>query len=88
MRAIIKSALAINELAFNLKNISIDDKKEIDEYTDSEIVREAQYVLSLFLDESEGHANFDDWSGEGGPDAQKFARGEVRKLKALIKKYH
>ena len=53
----------------------------------SEIVREARYVLSLFVDPFESHFNAEDYRGENGYDRQKWARGEVRKLKALIKKY-
>ena len=87
MRAIIKSALAIDELKNDLENISTDDKKKIEDYTDSEIVHEAKYVLSLFLDPNETHWNAEDLRGENGSVQQKWAQGEVRKLKAFIKKY-
>jgi len=50
MRAIIKSALAIDELKNDMENIATDDKKEIDQYTDAEILVEAKYVLEMFLD--------------------------------------
>ena len=87
MRAIIKSALAIGELAYSLENISTDDRKEISDYTDSEIVNEAAYVLSLFIDPNETHWNAEDLRGENGDIQQKWARDEVRKLKAFIKKF-
>jgi len=87
MRAIIKSALAIDELENSLENISSDDKKEIDQYTDKEIVNEAKYVLEMFLDGTNPHWNYEDLQGENGPEQQKWAQGEVRKLKAFIKKY-
>lgn len=87
MRAIIKSALAIDELQNDLENIASDDKKEIDQYTDAEILVEAKYVLEMFLDGTNPHWNHEDLQGENGPEQQKWAQGEVRKLKAFIKKY-
>jgi hypothetical protein len=57
MRAIIKAALAIDELAYDLENISADDK------------------------------NAEDLRGENGPTQKVWAKGQVRKLKALIKKF-
>jgi hypothetical protein len=87
MRAIIKSALAIDELKNNLENIAQDDKKEIDQYTDKELVSEAKYVLEMFLDGTNPHWNYEDLQGENGPEQQKWAKGEVRKLNAFIKKY-
>ena len=87
MRAIIKSALAIDELQNDLENIATDDKKEIDQYTDAEILVEAKYVLEMFLDGTNPHWNHEDLLGENGPEQQKWAQGEVRKLKAFIKKY-
>ena len=87
MRAIIKSALAIDELKNDLQNIASDDKKEIDQYTDKEILTEAKHVLDLFVNGTNPHWNYEDLQGENGPDQQKWARSEVRKLKAFIKKY-
>jgi hypothetical protein len=87
MRAIIKSALAIDELENSLENISSDDNKAIDQYTDKEIVNEAKYVLEMFLDGTNPHWNYEDLQGENGPEQQKWAQGEVRKLNAFIKKY-
>jgi hypothetical protein len=87
MRAIIRSALAIDELKNDLENIATDDKKEIDQYTDAEILVEAKYVLEMFLDGTNPHWNYEDLQGENGPEQQKWAQGEVRKLKAFIKKY-
>jgi hypothetical protein len=87
MRAIIKSAMAISELAYDLDNISTDDKKKIEDYSDEEILREARYVLGLFTDPDETHWNAEDLRGDNGAEQQKWARGEVRMLKAFIKKY-
>jgi len=86
-RAIIKSAMAISELAYSLDNISTDDKKQIEDYTDAEILHEAKYVLGLFTDPNESHWNAEDLRGENGESQQKWAKAEVRKLQAFIKKY-
>jgi hypothetical protein len=86
-RAIIKSAVAISELAYTLDNISNDDNKKIQDYTDAEILHEANYVLGLFTDPFETHWNAEDLRGENGPAQQKWAKAEVRKLQAFIKKY-
>jgi len=87
MREIIKSALAIDELKNDLENIASDDKKEIDQYTDKEILAEAKHVLEMFVDGTNPHWNYEDLQGENGHEQQKWARSEVRKLNAFIKKY-
>jgi hypothetical protein len=86
-RAIIKEAMAISELAYTLDNISTDDKKKIEDYTDAEILHEANYVLALFTNPNETHWNAEDFRGENGASQQKWAKAEVRKLQAFIKKY-
>ena len=85
MRTIVKSAMAIDELANNLQQIARDDNKQINDYTDAEIVHEAKYVLSCFHED--GHLNNEDYTGENGPDQRKWAVAEVRKLNAFIKKF-
>lgn len=87
MRAIIKAAQNIDELSYTLDNVCNDTKREITDLPDAEIISEAEYVLSCFYEP--GHINGDALSGqvEDGPYDQKWARGEVRKLKALIKKF-
>ena len=87
MRAIVKSAMQISELAYSLENISTDDKRDIDSYTDQEILDEAGHVLGLFTNPNETHWNAEDLRGENGEEQQKWARAEVRKLVAFIKKY-
>jgi hypothetical protein len=86
-RAIIESALAISELEYVLDNISTDDKKKVEDYTDAEILHEAEYVLQLFINPNESHWNAEDLRGENGTEQQKWARAEIRKLRAFIKKY-
>jgi hypothetical protein len=87
MRPIIKSALAIEELAYTLDNISIDDKVSVESYTDEQIVNEAKYVLDLFVNPSQGHINHEAWIGDEGPEQKAWARKQVRQLKAFIKQY-
>ena len=86
MRTIVKSAMSIDELANTLQQISRDDKKEINEYTDSEIVHEAKYVLSCFHEA--GHLNNEDYIGENGGEQYKWAVGQVKQLNAFIKKFN
>ena len=85
MTAILKSAMAIDELANTLQQIARDDNKNVEDYSVAEIVHEAKYVLSCFNED--GHLNNEDFIGENGPDQQKWAKGEVKKLNAFIKKF-
>ena len=85
MRPIIRAALNIRELAYDLENISQDDKKQISDYTDTEILHEAKYILEIYHES--GTVSNDALMGEHGKDEQKSARDDVRKLKALIKKF-
>jgi hypothetical protein len=84
-RSILKSAMAIDELANNLQQIAQDDKKQVTDYTDAEIVHEAKYVLSCFHED--GHLNNEDYIGENGSEQRKWAVDQVRKLNAFIKKF-
>ena len=85
MRAIVKSAMAIDELANNLQQISRDDNKPVSDYTDAEIAHEAKYILSCFHED--GHLNNEDYMGENGAEQRTWAIAEVRKLNAFIKKF-
>jgi hypothetical protein len=87
MREIVKSAMAIDELAYSLDNISTDDKVAVNSYPDEQIVKEAKYVLDLFVNPSQGHINNEALMGDEGPQQQVWARKQVRQLKAFIKKY-
>jgi hypothetical protein len=77
--------MGIYELAHDLENISRDDKKEIADYTDEEILHEAKYVLGIY--QENGTISNLALTGEMGVDEQKVAKSDVRKLKALIEKY-
>lgn len=82
---ILKEALKIHELEESLKRIAQDDKKEVAAYTDKEIIDEAKYVLSLFLD---GGCSLNEMlNGEDGEEDQKFAEKQVKQLRKLIASY-
>jgi hypothetical protein len=85
MRAILKAAVKIRQLHQTLLNISEDDGKEIEDYTDSEIVNEAKYVLSTYFES--GHINNDELNGEYGEEEERLAMQYVRNLRVLIAKY-
>ena len=85
--ALVAKALAIEELAYNLENISHDDKKEIAEFTSKEIVNEAKYVLDLFVNPMQGHINNEAFNGDEGIEQRRWARRQVSQLRAFIKKF-
>jgi hypothetical protein len=79
---ILKDALKIRELQVSLENISTDDKRDINSYTDKEIRAEAVYVRSLY---SEGGTMCrEELDGEYGAEEQRKARKAVRDLDKLI----
>jgi hypothetical protein len=85
MRAIVKAATAIPEMQFAFECICADDKKEPEDYTDEEIVSEAEYRLSTYFED--GHINSDEMRMGDDPEMNKIARKDIRMLKAFIKKY-
>jgi hypothetical protein len=85
MRDIIKAALAIPEMQFAFECLCTDDKKEPNDYTDSEVVAEAEYRLYTYFEN--GHINNDMRLGRDGDFGKKTAQKDVRMLKAFIKKY-
>ena len=85
MRDIIKAATAIPEMQFAFECICTDDKKEPNDYTDSEVVAEAEYRLYTYFEH--GHINNDMRLGLESAEGKKVAQKDVRMLKAFIKKY-
>lgn len=85
MRAIVKAATAIPEMQFAFECICADDKKNPEDYTDEEIVSEAEYRLSTYFEE--GHINSDEMRMGDDPEMNKTAKKDIRMLKAFIKKY-
>ena len=80
-------AMRIDELAYTLDNISTDDRKAITDYSAADIVAEARYVLELYVNPAQGHINSEALAGDEGAEQQRWARQQVRQLRAFIKKY-
>ena len=85
MRAIVKTATAIPEMKFAFECICADDNKEPEDYTDEEIVSEAEYRLSTYFED--GHINSDEMRMGDDPESNKIAQKDIRMLRAFIKKY-
>ena len=81
-QTILQRALSIRELEVTLENISSDDKRPIESYTDEEILAEAEYVLDCFYEG--GHTSHDELYGVYGPEAQQSARKQVKDLNSLL----
>lgn len=82
-KTLLQKALNIRELEVTLKNISLDDKRAIESYTDEEILEEARYVLSTFFEG--GHQNNDDLICEyGDKAAQREAKQQVAALRKMV----
>ena len=79
---ILKDALKIRELQVSLENISTDDKRDINNYTDKEIRAEALYVRSLYSES--GTMCREELDGEYGAEEQRKARKAVCDLDKLI----
>tara|TARA_R110000824_G_scaffold42220_2_gene124590 strand:- start:657 stop:941 length:285 start_codon:yes stop_codon:yes gene_type:complete len=85
-RKLVTDALNCENLRYSLEEvIGPDDNKEPHEYTDDEILAEAEYVLSCYMED--GHVYNEALSGDYSAEHQKTARQEVRVLKRFIKKY-
>lgn len=82
----VEDALKIEELRHVLQNIAHDDSKEIEDYSEKEILHEADYVLGMFAAGS-GWTQRESLEGDHGPEEKKWAQKQVRQLKAFIKKY-
>ena len=83
MKTILQKALKIRELSETLQNIAHDDKRQIESYTESEILAEAKYVLFTFFEG--GHQNNDELICEyGDKAAQREAKKQVTALKRLL----
>jgi len=90
MRAIVKAAIKIPEMVFAFETICEDDSKsqgrEVtpEDYTDEEIVSEAEFRLSTYFEA--GHIN-DDMRIDDEGVGQKVAIKDIKMLIAFLKKY-
>lgn len=82
-QTVLQKAMKIRELQESLENISHDEKRSLDSYSDAEIIEEAKFVLSCFYES--GHNSNDELICEyGDKDAQREAKKQVAALKRLI----
>ena len=84
-RKIVQDALSIDEMIFAFECICPSDNKNPEDYTDEELVAEAEYRLFTYYED--GHNNNDYMRLGDEPESRKQARDDIRKLKAFIKKY-
>lgn len=84
-RKIVQDALNIDEMVFAFECICPDDNKNPEDYTDTELVNEAEYRLFTYYES--GHINNDDMRLGDDPMSRKQAQTDIRKLKSFIKKY-
>lgn len=84
-KTIYQEASDIHELQVSLENISTDDKKAITDYTQTEMVNEAKWVLNNFL--SYGCSLHEMLDGTEGKETQRDAKKQVKQLQKFIKKW-
>jgi hypothetical protein len=84
-RSILIHALAIPEMMYAFDCICADDKKTPDDYTDIEIVSEAEYRLMTYFEN--GHANNDEMRLSDDQECKKIAQNDIKMLKSFIKRY-
>lgn len=88
MKQILKDAFKSSELQYSLEDvIAVDDKIDVEDIPNSEIIKEAKYVLGKFTGASVGFEQEDDYNGHNGEEQQEWARREVAALQRLLKKY-
>jgi len=89
MTPMLKDALAIDELSYNLNEIiAVDDRCAVEDIPDDTILGEAVYVLDKFTNPMQGFFHHDCLMGRDGADEQRWARKNVKQLKAFIRKYN
>ena len=88
MKQILKDSFKSSELQYSLEEvIAVDDKVAVEAIPDTEIIKEAKYVLGKFTGLSVGFEQADDYKGHNGPEQQAWAKMEVAALKRLLQKY-
>ena len=85
-RQILKDMQNVNELIYSFENVlCIDDNKTLEEYSDSEIIEEAQYILETYSEY--GHRNYFMFIGDNGKEEQKQVVKEIKQLKNFLNKW-
>lgn len=87
MKQILKDAYKSDELQYQIREvIAVDDKIEPEDMSEHLIISEAEYVLSKFIGGT-GFEQEEEYRGEHGAEQQRWARANVRAIKAFLKKY-
>jgi len=87
MKQILKDAYKSDELKYHLTEvIAVDDKTDPEDMSEELIISEAKYVLSKFIG-GIGFEQEEEYRGEHGPEQQRWARANVRAIKAFLKKH-
>ena len=81
-KTMLQKCMDIDELMTTLENCASDDKRELTDWTDAELMEEAKYVLSTFREG--GHANHDEMTDSDNYDIEHRTMMR-RQYKALIK---
>ena len=85
MRQIIKDADNCDVLRYSLEIIASDDQKNIEDYTDQEIINEALYVKDKYTDGTWFEYQY--LLGEHGKEEQKFAKKEYKDIMKFLLKH-
>jgi hypothetical protein len=83
-RKILRDAEKIHELWNNLEIISIDDRLEIEQLSDSLIINEAKYVLGCFHES--GHA-LNESLTSSDKETRLFSKLQIKQLQKFLAKY-
>ena len=84
MRKILRDLEKIEELRYTMENVCTDTKTTLNQWSDHQLVEEAEYVLSCFYEP--GHIIHDDRFGDD-KDLAKNLNKQIRLLKKFIKQY-
>jgi len=86
MRKIVRDLLKCDELAHVfINNLCVDDGKDINDYTDEELIAEAKYQLGMYYETDT--RNNDMLIGEYTDEEQRIAQREVKQIKRFLSKY-
>lgn len=87
-RPIITAAFKSDELRYSLEDvIAVDDGVAVNDIPDETVITEAHFVLGKFTGESGGFEQESDYNGDNGPEQRRWAKQEVKALRAFLKKY-
>ena len=85
-RQIIKDMQHVDELIYSFENVlCLDDNKTLEEYSNTEIIAEAEYILETYKEY--GHRNYYMVIGDNGKHEKQIALKEVKQLKSFLNKY-